>query len=314
MTLQSTFSKTPGSRFKQVGAAMAVALLGSISVSTAWADDLSETLDLAYYDGEDFSDEKHRLDLIVPTDRPVIATMLWIHGGAWAFGDRKNDLALARAFARDGIAVASMSYRLSRGDWRGEEFSSTGVQHPEHVKDVARAFAWLHANAEANGLDNDKLIVSGFSAGGHLSALLAMDERYLAAHDLTVSDMVAAVPVAGGYDLEGYYVAIEDGLGEETAIGHVLGVFGPRETLPDASPMTYLETASVPMLVLTEAETADYTRVFDEAVSELGKTDLISFSYYDEETHASLLGLLSAEDSRARDEMVAYISARVAAE
>jgi acetyl esterase/lipase len=248
---------------------------------------------------------------IVPSDQPPIATMLWIHGGAWAFGDRKNDLELARAVAREGVAVASMSYRLSRGDWRGEEFSSTGVQHPEHVKDVARAFAWLHENSEAYGLDSDELFVSGFSAGGHLSALLAMDETYLAAHDLSVSDMRAALPVAGGYDLEGYYQAIEGGLGEEVAVGHVLGVLGPRDSLPLASPITYLEDATIPMLVMTEGETRDYTLVFDEAVTAMGKADLIQFSYYDEETHASLIGSLSADESPARDEMIAYISSFV---
>ncbi|MEL7030991.1 MAG: alpha/beta hydrolase [Pseudomonadota bacterium] len=279
---------------------------------TAWADDVSETLDIAYYAGEDFSDEKHRLDLIIPSDQPVKATMLWIHGGAWAFGDRKDDLELARAFAREGVAVASMSYRLSRGDWRGEEFSSTGVQHPEHIKDVARAFAWLHVHADAHGLDADKLFVSGFSAGGHLSALLAMDGRYLDAHGLAVSEIRGAVPVAGGYDLEGYYQAIEAGMGEETAIGHVLGVFGPRDSLPDASPISYLDSATIPMLVLTEGQTIDYTRVFDDAVTQQGKTDLIRFSYYDDETHASLLATLSAEASPARDEMLDFIASHIA--
>ncbi len=155
-----------------------------------------------------------------------------------------------------------MSYRLSRGDWRGEEFPSTGVQHPEHIKDVARAFAWLHANAGDYGLDEEQLFVSGFSAGGtSVRHCFVMDDRYLAAHDLAVSDITAALPVAGGYDLEAYYLAIEEGLGEETAIGHVLGVFGPRDGLPDASPLSYLDTATIPMLVLTEGQTADYTRV-----------------------------------------------------
>ena len=282
--------------------------------SLAGADEGSEILDIAYFEGEGFDDEKHRLDLILPADQPVQATMLWIHGGAWAFGDRKSDMELARAFAREGIAVANMSYRLSRGDWRGEEFPSTGVQHPEHIKDVARAFAWLHANAETHGLDTDRLFVSGFSAGGHLSALLAMDEQYLAAHDLELADMTAAIPVAGGYDLEAYYQAIEEGLGEETAVGHVLGVFGPRESLPDASPLTYLETASIPMLVLTEGQTADYTRILDEAVTATGKTDLIQFSYYNDETHASLVASLSEAESPARDEMVAYMHKMIGAE
>ena len=293
-------------------AAIALCFTCVLGLAPASAEDLSETLDIAYFDGDGVSAEKHRLDLIVPADQPVIATMLWIHGGAWAFGDRKDDLELARAFAREGVAVANMSYRLSRGDWRGEDFPSTGVEHPEHIKDVARAFAWLHENADTHGLDNEKLIVSGFSAGGHLSALLAMDDRYLAAHDLSPDDMRAALPVAGGYDMEAYYQAIEEGMGEDTAIGHVLGVFGPREGLPAASPVTYLSEATVPMLVLTEGQTALYTRTFDDAVAESGMTDLIRFSYYNDETHASLLASLSLGESPARAEMLAFILSLVA--
>lgn len=316
LTLKYGFSNARLSRIdalKRVAAALAISFLGVLNLSPAWSQVISESLDIAYYEGADFSDEKHRLDLVLPAEQPVVATMLWIHGGAWAFGDRKDDLELARAFAREGIAVANMSYRLSRGDWRGEAFPSTGVQHPEHIKDVARAFAWLHENADNYGLDKSNVFVSGFSAGGHLSALLAMDERYLGAHDLSVSDIRAAIPVAGGYDLEAYYLAIEDGLGEDTAIGHVLGVFGPREGLPDASPLSYLEDASIPMLVLTEGETADYTRTFENAVAERGKTDLIGFSYYDDETHRSLLASLSLEESPARAEMLDFIASMVAA-
>lgn len=299
------------SYFKQVAFVIALLLVGPWLSAPIVAQDITDHLDLIYFEGEGFSNEKHRLDLVMPEGQPVIATMLWIHGGAWAFGDRKRDLELARAFAREGVAVASMSYRLSRGDWRGEEFPSTGVQHPEHIKDVGRAFAWLHKNAVTYGLDRSRFFVSGFSAGGHLSALLAMDGRYLAAQGLSVSDIRAAIPVAGGYDLEDYYVAIEEGMGQEVAVGHVLGVFGPREGLPDASPITYLEGASIPMLVLTEGQTAPYTRVFDEAVAEKGMKDLIQFSYYNDETHASLLALLSKEQSPARDEMLAYIASMV---
>lgn len=292
---------------KRSAAVIAISIFGLLGVSSAWAQNFTEILDIAYYEGDDFSDEKHRLDLVIPEGQSVVATMLWIHGGAWAFGDRKDDLELARAFADDGVAVAVMSYRLSRGDWRGEEFPSTGVRHPEHIKDVARAFAWVHENAVTYGLKNEKLIVSGFSAGGHLSALLAMDDQYLGAHALPVTDIRAAIPIAGGYDLEAYYLAIEEGLGEDTATGHVLGVFGPRESLPDASPLSYLQEASIPMLVLTEGQTADYTRIFDDAVDESGKGHLIRFSYYNEETHASLLASLSLDESPARREMLDFI-------
>ncbi len=298
-------------RYKKFVMVVAMTLIGLLTWSPAIAQGISEHSDLKYFEGEGFNNEKHRLDIVIPEGRPAIATMLWIHGGAWAFGDRKDDLELARAFAREGVAVATMSYRLSRGDWRGDQFPSTGVQHPEHIKDVARAFAWLHSNAATYKLDNKRLFVSGFSAGGHLSALLAMDARYLAAQNLSLSHVRGAIPVAGGYDLEDYYLAIEEGLGQDVAIGHVLGVFGPREGLADASPMTYLQGASIPMLVLTEGQTIEYTRVFDNAVSEGGKSALIQFSYYDEETHASLLASLSREDSPARREMLDFISSTV---
>lgn len=299
------------SSFKKTVVAAALLLLSPWMGSPAIAQDFSEHLDLIYFEGEGFSNEKHRIDLIIPVGRPTVATMLWIHGGAWAFGDRKNDLELARAFAREGVAVAAMSYRLSRGDWRGEEFPSTGVQHPEHIKDVARAFAWLQGNGDTYGLDKNRLFVGGFSAGGHLSALLAMDDRYLAAHDLSLSHIRGALPVAGGYDLDDYYLAIEEGLGHDVAVGHVLGVFGPRDGLADASPMTYLADASIPMLVLTEGQTINYTKVFDDAVAEMGKNDLIRFSYYNDETHASLLGMLSLDESPARDEMLKFIKSTV---
>jgi len=69
-----------------------------------------------------------------------------VHGGAWLHGD-KNFLgfysALGRSLAPAGHRVAVTNYRCRRP-----------VKHPEHVKDVARAFAWAHKNiaATAGGL------------------------------------------------------------------------------------------------------------------------------------------------------------------
>ena len=71
---------------KKFAVALMVLLFGLSTGASAFAQDVSEHLDLAYYDGEGFSNEKHRLDLVIPQGRPVLATMLWIHGGAWAFG------------------------------------------------------------------------------------------------------------------------------------------------------------------------------------------------------------------------------------
>lgn len=192
--------------------------------------------DLPYYEGADAVPERHALNLVLPASGAPRATVLWIHGGAWAAGDRSDEMGLAQALAEEGVAVAVMSYRLSPGRWMSENLPDTGVRHPAHIEDVARALAWLWSHAPEYHLDRDALFVSGFSAGGHLSALLASDERYLVAEGLTTDAIRGAIPVAGTYDVEHYFEVIEDGMGEQAAQDHVIGVFGPRSGHAAASP------------------------------------------------------------------------------
>ena len=273
------------------------------------ADTTSHThLDLAYYAGAD-ADEKHQLNLVLPENGEARATVLWIHGGAWAAGGREREMTLAQGLADQGIAVAVMSYRLSPGRWMSERLPDTGVQHPEHIRDVARAFAWLHANAADYGLDPDAIFVSGYSAGGHLSALLAMDERYLVAEGLSADDVRGSIPVAGTYDIENYYELIREGLGEDVAVNHVLGVFGPREGHAAASPASYLEGYDTPTLIISEGESAIYTQHFEQIVTDTPAEEPIEFAYFMEETHRSMFFELADADaaSPTRDAMVRFI-------
>ncbi|WP_300529105.1 alpha/beta hydrolase [Maricaulis sp.] len=244
--------------------------------------------DIAYFQGEGADAERHALNLVLPADGAPRATVLWIHGGAWASGGREHEMGLAEALAREGIAVAVMSYRLSPGRWMSENLPDTGIQHPAHIEDVARAFAWMWENADAHGLDRDALFVSGFSAGGHLSALLATDERYLQAHDLTLDAVAGSIPVAGTYDVPHYYDVIHDGMGADAARDHVIGVFGPREGHAAASPITYLDALQAPMLILSEGQTGLYTDHFATLIDGHAASELISFEHYPDDTHASL--------------------------
>lgn len=273
--------------------------------------DIAEHPDIAYHSGPDADPERHRLNLVIPQEKIPVATLLWVPGGAWAFGSREREMPVARALARDGIAVAVVDHRMSAGRWMSEDAPATGAVHPDHVNDVARAFAWLHAHAEEYGLDKARLYVGGFSAGGHLSALLALDGRYLAAHGLSTDHIAGALPVGGAYDLEHYYGAIRDAFGQENADGHVLGTFGDRASLPGASPSTYLIRAATPMLVIAEGETAIYAGVFETAVKNAGKADLIRFITYEQETHRSLFEQLghAGTPSQARGAMVRFMTA-----
>lgn len=298
------------------GPAAALAAVAAI-LAGAFAETPQETAggvvekpDLAYYDGADADPMRHRLNLVLPETGAPAATLLWAPGGAWAFGSRDREMPVARALARAGVAVAVVDHRMSAGRWADENAPDAGAVHPEHMQDVARAFAWLHRHAEAYDLDRERFFVGGFSAGAHLAALLAMDARYLAAHDLAPADIAGAIPVGGTYDLEHYYEAIRGAFGQENADGHVLGTFGDRDALAGASPASYVAAATRPMLVIAEGETAVYADVFEEAVKEAGRTDLIRFITYTDETHASLFASLGddAAQSPARDAMIAFMA------
>lgn len=91
---------------------------------------------------------------------PVI---VWIHGGGWRFGNRRLAPDLSRFFARAGLAMAAIDYRLS-----------TRATFPAQLHDVRAALRWLGRIAGAYGFDGSRIGLLGSSAGGHLAALAAL--------------------------------------------------------------------------------------------------------------------------------------------
>jgi acetyl esterase/lipase len=155
--------------------------------------DVQALEDIAYYEGPEADKVRHKLDLYLPkgpTDFPVL---IFLHGGSWLHGEKtyfglnKN---LARRCAQHGIATVLPNYRLS-----------PAVKHPEHIKDVARAFAWTHNHIRTYGGRPDHVFVAGHSAGGHLAALLATDGEYLKAEGLAVGDIKGVIPMSGVFQI-----------------------------------------------------------------------------------------------------------------
>lgn len=142
--------------------------------------------------------ERQKLDVFRPAgakDKPVL---LVLHGGGWMIGD-KNFFGIygdvARGFAKQGFVVVAANYRLS-----------PAVRHPEHIKDVARAYAWTRKNIKDYGGNPDKIFVCGHSAGGHLAALLATDPSHLADPALGMKDndgkaIKGVIGVSGVYSI-----------------------------------------------------------------------------------------------------------------
>lgn len=212
--------------------------------------------------------EKQMLDLYLSAekDSPIL---LWIHGGAWAFGDKKDEASLAKLLSNQGISVAVINYRLSPAIWADPKFN-TGIRHPEHIKDVASALKWIYDNAGKYNFDKDRIFVSGYSSGGHLSALLATDPKYLEAEGLSLEHIKGVIPIAGAYDIPAYYDTHLKFNGIDLAENHVKGVFGDtRKELHAASPTTHLKNLITPMLLISESQSYRYTRILEEALQDM---------------------------------------------
>ena len=163
----------------------------------------------SYTDGAPADADKHKLDLYLPRDKKNFPVLMFLHGGSWRTGDRSLYKALGDRLARAGIGVAIPSYRLMPQN-----------PHPAQIEDVAAAFAWVVRNIAQDGGDVSRIYLSGHSAGAHLAALLALDEKYLAEFGLTRQSIRGVIAMSGIYDvdkLDAFLVAPGDKGGKHDA-------------------------------------------------------------------------------------------------
>jgi acetyl esterase/lipase len=261
---------------------------------------VKEKRDLAYYDGKDADAKKHKLDLFLPdTDKPF-PVLMWIHGGAWKLGDRALYSELGRRFAESGIGCAVISYRLS-----------PAVKHPEHVKDCARAFAWLTKNIREHGGRPDRLFVCGQSAGGHLTALLTLNRKYLKELDVPDDAVKGAIPMSGIYAIP----AVER---DVPGLKMFKDAFGSDpDVCKDASPTHFVKNATFPMLVLTEEHddfggVRESTALFRKAVSD-AEVKTVTFVDAKDRNHFSIVTqMMRKGDDPQRAAIVEFIRKRCA--
>jgi acetyl esterase/lipase len=130
-------------------------------------------------------------ETIERADKDLTPVLLFIHGGGLLIGDKSDFALLGHKFASAGFTTAIANHRLS-----------PDVSHPEHIRDIASAFAWVHENIEDYGGDPDRIFVAGHSSGGYLAMLLATDPQYLAAFGLGPEKIRGVVPISGFFYIE----------------------------------------------------------------------------------------------------------------
>ncbi|HEX4796610.1 MAG TPA: carboxylesterase family protein [Humisphaera sp.] len=115
--------------------------------------------------------------LFVNVWRPAAATpdaklpvMVWIHGGAFVFGSGSSPGTSGVSFAKQGVILVTLNYRLGRLGFFA--FPALSKEHPEEVKgnyaymDQIAALKWVQQNIAAFGGDPSNVTIFGESAGG----------------------------------------------------------------------------------------------------------------------------------------------------
>lgn len=172
--------------------------------------------------------------------------MVVVHGGGWAAGRRTQQAWYAREFARAGYVVLACDYRkMPRHPF------------PRCVEDAKSAVRWMRLHAEDLGVDPNRIVALGASAGGHIAGMLATtrpEDGFEGTENPGASSAVqAAVIVYGAVDLTSY----RDGAAGKMGIRFVGEFAGrefkenPKRDLMDAyewaSPVTYVHQGMPPV-------------------------------------------------------------------
>jgi len=257
-------------------------VLGVFSVillATPASSQVVATRDVDYRAEVDFENGKDRLDIYMPEGAEMAPVIVFFHGGALRAGSKGRDGALlSERFLPAGMGIVSANYRLS-----------PGVMHPAHMEDAAAAFAWVVKNIKRYGGDPENVYVAGHSAGAYLAALLALDPRYLAKHDIELSSIRGTIPISPFL-----YV-------EETAADRPKDVWGenPADWL-QASVTPYITAGKGPMLLIYADGDDEWRRDqndrFGEAMRAAGNR--VRVVEVPNRTHTSIMSAMNADDDQ----------------
>ena len=127
---------------------------------------------------------------IFPARKGDGSALLFIHGGYWRSLDKRDFSFLAPAWIDAGVSLVVVNYDLC-----------PKVSIERIVQQMLAASVWLYRHAEQYGMDEDRLFVSGHSAGGHLAAMMLAALWPVMDRSLPRDLYKGAVAVSGVYDL-----------------------------------------------------------------------------------------------------------------
>ena len=137
----------------------------------------------------DFGTDKEQYFLYYePAEIKSGKVVIWIHGGGWNAGNPKFFDYVGQCMAGYGYRFISMGYRLSPKN-----------KYPAQIEDVCRGYKAALKYLEDKGVDTSKIILSGPSAGAHLSSILCYSKEAQDEYKVDISNVIGYIGVGGPY-------------------------------------------------------------------------------------------------------------------
>ena len=225
--------------------AVALSILSLSSCAKAEPEIIREEKYTVYKNYSYGRHQRQVFDLCLPSGASgEIGLVFFIHGGAWAAGDKDLHEGDLRTWAERGYAAAALNYRYADGRITVDDILSD-------ITDCLSEISALAATEES--LKINAVLLGGGSAGGHLALMYAYKM-----HEISPIPPVAVISYAGPTELadENFYKAGELRDSLDKALSKISGAkikdgdFEKyREKLDYASPTTYVGAHCVPTLI-----------------------------------------------------------------
>ena len=154
--------------------------------------------------------------------RPIV---VFFYGGSWQNGNRGEYLFAGAALASRGFVAVLPDYR-----------TYPETTFPGFIDDAAAAVRWARDHAREFGGDPSRLFLMGHSAGAQIVVLLGTDAHYLAARQMSKSDLSGVIGLAGPYD----FLPLKDATLEK--------IF-PPDLRPASQPINFVSGTEPPMFL-----------------------------------------------------------------
>jgi acetyl esterase/lipase len=201
---------------------------------------ISKSKDIVYQPAEKSIPEQ-QLSIFAPKNKKKPHdVIIFVHGGNWTSGRKSQYNFMGSNWAKKGVVYVIIDYPLS-----------PTAKYDQMAASTAKSVKWVKENIAQYGGNPERIFLSGHSAGGHLAALVSIDDQYF--KDLKMENPITGSILIDAAGLDMYSYLME----EKFQAGNTyLNTFTNNpETWKKATPLYHLHQNTPPMIIYRGGKT-----------------------------------------------------------